>query len=212
MNLAIASNLAPQSLEAIAAQFRADNPDVEWDGNVEEFQRYSEYANPGYDSGIGVVVGDWNGTPRGFDSAVEAAGYVLDWADEVSMCDGCNKAIHTTPGYYGDTPAYAIVHECEMLCFDCLKDEAEEWLESLENNPRQAVNVRGIDPSEYGYTRVEGGFENGFYPGQNDNPSDIYNRLHSQYPRLLFVIDSVGQFDINFSVWTKNAEVEFHNC
>lgn len=197
----------PQSLEEIAAQFRADNPEMEWTGDVEDFQWYGEYANPDYDSGIGVVVGNWNTTPRGFGSAVEAAGYVIDWEDEVSGCEGCNRAIHTTPSYYEDTPAYAIVRECEMLCFDCLKDEAEEWLESLENNPRQAVNVRGIDPAEYGYVKVEGEFENGFHPGQDDKPADIYNRLHSKYSRLLFVIDSTGQFDIAFSVWTK-AESE----
>ena len=81
-------------------------------------------------------------------------------------------------------------------------ERTEEYLESLENDPRTALNDH-INPADHGYVRVEGDFESGFHPGQTDDPRKIFDRLQGQYPRLLFVIDDVGQFDTRFSIWTK---------
>jgi hypothetical protein len=79
-------------------------------------------------------------------------------------------------------------------------------IEGLEDNPRKALNDH-ISPADYGYRKLEGDFENGFHPGQNDNPTEIYKRLHAQgKKRLLFSIDSVGQFDMSFSIWEKVVE------
>ena len=62
---------------------------------------------------------------------------------------------------------------------------------------------RGIDPAEHGYERIEGDFENGLHPGMNDKPRDIYARLKERYARIVFVVDSVGQFNVQFSAWRK---------
>jgi hypothetical protein len=169
---------------------------------IDQANWYREYANHGYDSGRGVVVADWNTLPRGFDYAVEAAGYVLDWPDAVSSCDDCARAIH-----YGDTPSYAFVGDCTILCADCLKDNsAEDYLEGLENDPSRAVNVRGFDDAllaEHGYHKVASDYENGFHLGQTDEPKEILAKLLAVNPtgRYIFKIDDAGQFDVRFAVW-----------
>ncbi len=91
-----------------------------------------------------------------------------------------------------------------MLCKDCI--DLEEYLESLEGNPRRALNDH-TDPTDYGYVKLESNFENGFHSGQNDNPKEIFDRLKAQgRKRLLFNIDEVSQFYIVFSVWEKQVQ------
>jgi hypothetical protein len=55
---------------------------------------------------------------------------------------------------------------------------------------------------------VQEGFENGFRPGQNDDPASILASLLTNDPngRYIFVIDEQGQFDIDFSVYRKNED------
>jgi hypothetical protein len=165
------------------------------------------YAEPGYtDPDKAVLFANWNYFPRGIDSILESYGYAIEWSDEWEVCEGCNKAVRTSPDSYGWQPSYALVNNCEIVCSDCLAKDAGEYLESLENNPHRALNMPAIDPSEYGYVKVEGDFESGWHPGQNDDPKTIFNRLTAQYPRLLFRVDGVGQFDLGFSVWSHPEE------
>jgi hypothetical protein len=155
----------------------------------------------------GIVVADWNAFPREVAGIIESYGYEIDWQDECTSCGECGKHIHTSPECYGDTPRYVIMNECEIVCEDCL--DAEEYLESIEDNPRTALNLRGIDPEEYGYVKIKDGFENGFYAGQTDDPKEIFADLQQKkYKHIIFSIDSQGQFDIRFSVWYRqNYEV-----
>ena len=52
-------------------------------------------------------------------------------------------------------------------------------------------------------------FENGFHPGQNDDPKKIANKLEENgVSRYLFSVDDKGQFDIHFSVYVHSDEVE----
>jgi hypothetical protein len=163
-----------------------------------------EYAEPGYTNPAkGILFGDWNYFSNDVHRLLEQYGYELEWEDEWSTCSDCGKALRTSPDSYGWQPSYFIMHECELLCKDCCP--MEEYLEGLEDNPRQALNDH-IDPSDYGYVKLEGDFENGFY-GRSDNPTAIYKRLHDAgHKRLLFNIDGVGQFDTTFSIWEKVTE------
>jgi hypothetical protein len=180
---------------------------------------YDRYANPRNDAGKGVLVANWNEFPRPsnkefnwstkgrkFQAILKSMGFHLEWMDQTSRCDHCYGAITEGPDYYGDTAHYAILKKCEFVCADCIrKDFVEEYLEGLENNPRTACHISGINPSQYGYTMIRDEYENGFHPGQTDNPKTIFNSLHERgFKRILFKIDGSGQFDVRFSVWYKS--------
>lgn len=175
----------------------------------EERSRYIEYtefspayAEPGYrDPAKGILFNNWNYFPARVTDLLERYGYEIEWSDEWSTCQECGKAVRTSPDSYGWQPSYFIMNDCELFCVDCCP--IEEYLEGIEDNPRRALNDH-ISPADYGYIKLEGDFENGFHPGQNDNPTAIYKRLHEAgHKRLLFNIDGVGQFDIRFSIWKK---------
>jgi hypothetical protein len=187
-----------------------------------ELDWFDKYANPREDSRKGVLTANWNKFPRPddhgfnwtrqgkkFGHILEAMGYNLEWSDQTSRCDHCNGCITDGPDYYGDSAHYAFLVECNVLCEHCIRANfAEEYLEGLENNPRIGMFINGIDPAEYGYEELESNFQNGFHPGQTDDPKKIFARLKGKYSRLLFVIDELGQFDVHFSVWFKREGVE----
>lgn len=178
---------------------------------------YDAYADPHQGAGKGILTANWNEFPRPgdhtfnwsakgrkFGDILERMGYQLEWSDQTSRCDHCGGAIQEQPHCYGDTAHYAMLGECDTVCENCIrKDFTDEYLEGLEDNPRAAVNIAGINPANHGYVRLETGFENGFHPGQNDNPTAIYGRLCEKYSHILFTIDASGQFDVRFSVWHK---------
>ena len=161
----------------------------------------AEYAEPGYDNPAkGILFCNWNYFPTKVADLLEGYGFSIEWEDEWTRCDGCGKAVRTSADSYGWQPSYLQTEGGECYCVDCL--DADD-IEPLENEPDRALNLRDIDPAKYGYAKVESGFESGWYPGQNDNPREIFDRLKAAHPRLLFVIDSTGQFDLGFSVWER---------
>ena len=174
------------------------------ENEIENLGWAREYAELGYsDPEKGILFANWNKFCREATDLLESAGYEIEWSDEWTTCGECGKAMRTNPDSYGWQPSYFLVNDCEMLCIDCL--DVEEYLESLEDNPRQALNDH-ISPADYGYIKLEGEFENGLHPGQNDNPKNIYERLHAAgHKRLLFNIDEVSQFYITFSIWEKQV-------
>jgi hypothetical protein len=169
---------------------------------IEDMNFADGYAEPGYtDPDKAVLFANWNYFPRGIDSILESYGYAIEWSDEWAVCEGCNKAVRTSPAFYRWQPSYALVNDCEIICSDCLAKDAGDYMESLENDAHRALNIPAIDPAKYGYIKLEGDFESGF-----DNPETIFNRLTAQHPRLLFRVDGVGQFDLGFSVWSHPKE------
>lgn len=163
-----------------------------------------QYAEPGYTNPRKCILfGNWNYFAPKATDLLEAYGYAIEWEDEWSTCSSCGNAFRTSPDSYGWQPSYFEL-DGELLCKECVP--MEEYLETLEDRPTHAVNDH-IDPADYGYVKLEGDFENGFHPGQNDNPREIYKRLHAAgHKRLIFNIDSVGQFDLQFSIWKKATE------
>ena len=45
--------------------------------------------------------------------------------------------------------------------------------------------------------------ESGFYPGQDGDPSEVFERLSAEHD-VLFTIDSTGQFDTRWSAWIRD--------
>lgn len=181
-----------------------------WDGITDSFdsiQWAHAYAERGYDDPkAGILFGNWNHVSQRVQDILERMGYSLEWEDEWTTCGECGKAVRTSADSYGWQPSYVYYpSDCDITCIECLNGDAENYLETLENHPRRALNVQfSIDPAQCGYTLVRDGFENGFHPHQNDDPKAIYKDLREQgYDRVLFEIDGVGQFDISFRVWAK---------
>ena len=191
--------------------FCADGATVEDRARQIEYMNFAEgYSEPGYDQPKkAALFTNWNYFCSEVYDLLEKYDYSCEWEDEWSTCESCNKAFRIQPDSYEWQPSYASLGGCGLYCADCIagcESTAREYLEELENHPNKALNLPAIDPADYGYVKVEGDFENGWYPGQNDNPTEIYNRLKTTHSRLLFQIDGVGQFDLRFSVWSHPEE------
>jgi hypothetical protein len=195
-------------------------------GRIENF--CADYAEPGYDSPkSGILFANWNRSAR-YDETTrewittddtmprlaeiaEKAGYAIEWSDEWSTCDQCHRAVRTQADCYSWQPSYIIMAGCEIICKECLREDSDlmaEYLESLEGNTQRAVNLQGIDLTEYGYERFnDTSYESGFHPGQSDDPEAIAAQLRAQgHDRFIFEIASVAQFDTHFNVWVAKEE------
>lgn len=167
-----------------------------------EYMSYANtYAEQGYhDPKKGILFSNWNYFSRDAIRLLEEYGYETEWDDEWYVCE-CGAAFRTQPNCYSWQPSYAEV-DGEMWCLDCALAHAEEYLEGLENKPTKALNITGINPEDYGYTRLDNEYESGLY-GTNDDPEKIFKSLAPYHSRILFQIDSVEQFRFTFVVWVK---------
>lgn len=193
---------------------------------LECIQFHSEYAEPGYsDPSSGwIATGNWNKVTK-YDEAtnhfdtiddtlgrvaklLEKLGVELEWSDEWTTCEACNKLVRTSPDSYGWTPSYWFPDCGGCFCIECVKADPAPYLESLEGNNRNAMTI-DIDLEENGYVKLQDDFENGFHQGQDANPKVIAKSLHEiGVSRFIFVIDGKGQFDMRFSLWIAKEEME----
>lgn len=150
----------------------------------------------------GILFSNWNLFPRGVCDILKKYGYSCDWEDQFAKCDGCYKALQTAPDSYSWQPSY-ISTDDGYLCLECLTTDDID--NAYQNQPDRAVNSNGIDLTKHGYVEIQCGFESGWYPGQNDNPREIYDSLKDRYQGIVFQISGVGQFDIGFCVWHKTC-------
>lgn len=174
----------------------------------EDMQLLQGCSEPGYDDKP-VILANWNDIPGDVFDYLEKHGYSCQWGDEWIECDHCCKAFRSSPNSYG-WEMYGHVYDGYALCGDCI--DWEELLTSYENKPRKAVTCalfsKHEDEITSRYTLIKGEYENGFHPGQNDDPSKILAGLLEKNPqgKYIFVIDGQGQFDIEFSVYERKAE------
>lgn len=177
---------------------------------------YSKYCEPGYHTDGLIVISNWNDYD---DNTMDRVGLLLgrcgcelEWEDEWIACSCCNGIVRTSPSSYGWKRSYYVFDDGDLYCEDCLKNNAvNDYLEDIEGDCNKAITL-DVDPSEYGYIRVNMDFENGFHYGQNDDPKNIGKVLKSHgITRFVFLVDDVGQFDIGFSVWIHESELEDRN-
>ncbi len=163
-------------------------------------------VEPGYEDKM-VALANWNNIPEKVQKALEYMGYEIEWSDEWLTCGNCYKAVRSSPNSYGWQKYWAWVSDCEISCGDCIKESPEDYLETLENNPK-VCDTLDLDLENLGYELMEDDFENGFHPGQNDSPTEILAKWTEKYPdgKFIFKLDATGQFDIHFSIYKKAIE------
>ena len=174
---------------------------------LEEIQLVSGYSESGYNGKV-VALANWNNTgilgSIDVSALLEKVGVNIEWYDEWVVCGYCNKAVRIQPDSYSWKRSFTI-DEDGITCLECV--DPVEHLESLEGNPLSCNTFSRINPFDYGYVLVKSGFENGFHPGQTDNPKEIAKKFETLgITRYLFNLDQVGQFDIQFSIWIHESE------
>jgi len=183
------------------------DPDRQGDVN------FYQIAEPGYDPNIGVFA-NWNKHPK-WARAIEKLERLgcpisAEWSDEWVDCHECGKAYRSQPDSYGWTKSWWFgPYDCEIICADCTRkhmlDEYLEWLS--ESHERADLFLDDGELEDAGWRRVDYDFENGLYGGQAASPKKIAAYLHRNgFDKLIFKVDSVGQFDTDFSVWVPITE------
>ncbi len=188
---------------------------------IESIEWAPGYAEPGYDQPRrgGIFFSNWNdvthhegrerGTMGRLAAALETYGAAIEWEDEWSRCVQCGRAVRTSPDSYGWQPAYFMTDDGEV-CHVCVSEDPADYLRELEGNDRRAWTL-DIDPADHGYRLLEGGFESGFHPGQNDDPREIANGLRERgIDRFVFRLNDSGQFDARFSVYVPRSSVVYY--
>lgn len=97
------------------------------------------YANEGETPDLGVYKGNWNGLdtyntalrvredlpggrwPEHLGRRLERAGAEVEWCDEWSLCDQCNRFVRTEPDGWDYRPEFHVGHGA-ITCLSCLMD------------------------------------------------------------------------------------------
>ena len=86
-----------------------------------------------------------------------------------------------------------------------MEDYIDRYIEHLIDDATRC-DTFDVDWTKHGFTNMNGTFESGFYPGQNNDPKKILAEYRAKFPdkEFLFQIPSVGQFDIEFTIWGRD--------
>ena len=177
---------------------------------IENLGYYRNWYDDSFD-GKAVLTANWNNVSKRTYSLLEKYGFDCAWSDQVESCDHCYGAVNNTPQCYGDMQVIKHIEDDNgivSLCPRCAVERFEEdVLSTLINNPSSA-DTCGMDLASYGFTRHNGEYENGFHAHQTDDPKKILDAIHEANPELevVFQIRDIGQFDIRFTVWTREPE------
>lgn len=166
-----------------------------------------KYGEKGYtDPEKGIIFCNWNNVSKRIQDYLEKAGYELEWEDEWTIDYDYGKAYRISPDSYGWQSAIHYTDSGEMLTPD---DDITDWIEEFQNNPRKALPSR-ITPErlmEEGWELRQGGYENGFFNGQDDDPAKAYKEFKDEYD-VLFRLSEVSQFYLRFEVWLYEKQDE----
>lgn len=132
----------------------------------------------------------------------------LDWDDEWDMCCECGCGIRISPTHYGWQPGFIVDCEGFRICRECFENDPEEYIEFYRENANAAFHSWAIPTIEkLGYRESSTEYETGFHPGQTDDPEDIRQILLSAgIYDFVFVVKSIGQFDVNWTVFIKEGD------
>lgn len=160
------------------------------------------------------VSGTWRGDlGNRLWKALERIGVECANSDEVDRCYDCGKMIETRATHYGWQARYLTDDEGQRVCFDCLDVSDDEVLDEFGyiDNPEKAIpDVLARHLPEWGWAPYNGTYENGWHPGQDDKPTEIFDKIKEKKPEVsvVFRLDEVSQFYIRFTAWTKNRGEE----
>jgi hypothetical protein len=136
----------------IALQRTRDEPMAH--SQIEEMQIHTAgYAEPGY-SGDLIATGNWNNVttynrqtnkfevvneaPKRIGDLLEKLGFEIEWSDEWTTCETCQKLVRTTGDSYSWTRAYIEDAGQEVMCRECVAEDPEPHLEAIENDHSRA--------------------------------------------------------------------------
>lgn len=153
--------------------------------------------------------------PRVF-AALEEQGWQLEWSDEWWIDFETGKAWRTTEDSYSWQPSIVWDDDaCDYLTPD---HDVETWIDWAADDAHRCIPSRvwsSGDLSAAGFTQWEPEnpqqYESGWHPGQTDNPEEITREIRREVGdarRVVFLLDSTGQFDIRFSAWVEDEERE----
>lgn len=141
-----------------------------------------------------------------YDIVESSLGCEWGFSDEYTTCSDCGQVIRTEPDSYHWQPDY-YVGDGFIACNRCFNEESdyqEAYIEEKINQPRNAVN--GLMTEEQiealGFTKLNEDYQSGWYD-RSDNPQEIYDNLSDRFEEILFFIDGVGQFHVDFGVFVR---------
>jgi hypothetical protein len=199
----------------------------------------SEYGEPGYkldnDDGFIIFGNIWcqkkdcnytetyeDGTkkihsvewhyPRLF-AAMGEQGIQFEWYDEWYIDHDNDKAYRTQADSYM-WQSSILFNGYDYLTPD---DDIHEWVEAVVNDYHRCLPSHVWSDEQLGalgFTEYQCGYENGWYPGQTDDPKEISEIIVNEFAEqdksvdILYKLQGVGQFDIHFCVFVREAKDE----
>lgn len=184
------------------------------------FDTANEYGEPGYRADGMIFLGDWWCRCDKYDclhglemhhprlwAAMEEAGHEFEWHDEWMVDYETSKAYRTCGDSYSWTPSFVLTDDCEMLTPDSDVEAMTDWAINCADRALTHTLVDSSALVEAGWSQYGGELENGWYPGQTDDPRKILEALREeeQWRDVLFYISGTGQFDTRFKVYVRNT-------
>lgn len=128
--------------------------------------------------------------------------------DEYDKCEDC-QCVYMNPAidysYYKEGILFEYKGEVKYLCKNCLQNYKKEYLEILENNPKNWCNMFTVEECEQsGYKEVSTTFEHGLY-GRTASPETILEEWIRLYPddKFIFVRTDENPFACEFVLMKK---------
>ncbi len=198
--------------------------------NTTDASNYGDYGIDGTDeSKIIIMVNDWESASKlndlfeeavtskniqttdvNFNNTFPYLEFVVgnelgNWGftDEYYSCDHCNKIFPRLVNY---TFNYFASDYGELVCPDCVKEDPEDYLSHLMNNPEDAN--RFLDEKDLiarGFVKAnETSYANGLYD-EHDDPKQIYKAIKEQNENtiVLFSISNHNSYEVEFDVYVK---------
>lgn len=169
----------------------------------------SEYGEQGYtleQNKKAILFANWNNFDKypNFMEWIEE-NYEIEWSDEWIIDYNESKAYRTSPNSYGWQQQVRITDCGELITPD---SDIKDWIDYcvMTDYKQQARCLPDFIDEEL---LIEEGFKlilednaNGWY-GRADDPNEIAENVFNEtnYTEILFVLDSVGQFEVSFSVY-----------
>lgn len=182
------------------------------------YRGYADQNNE--DNPNGVIVADWNELPRGLDSALEAAGFAVDWADMTADCSDCGNLVATEPSHMWWQPYYRWVQERTsgkldyegngegpLVCLDCLEHVGQDWLEQFEGHPSMLNTAHTVKPEDFDYEKITA-FETDacVWWDKDKKHLAVSAEFSPKYKALMFNLDKRHDTYMEVSLWARKGE------
>lgn len=193
-----------------------------------------DYGEPGYSADKGVMIGNWWCRDKDCDytglnargkkelhdvfmhypqlQEMTENGWEVEWYDEWVVDHENSKAYRTQPNSYSWQSSVIFTEDGELLTPD---DPVDAWVEQVVNNPNKCLPSSvwsAADLEPLGFAEYKCGLENGWNPGQNDNPHEISRAITEEYADkgkavdIIYLLSDKAQFDMRFCVLVREVK------